>query len=142
MAAALGLIGVVLGAMLAPVVDWVRQGQRARIERRRQLLEAVADVVSASGDTLVAEWNAAGDQDPWKSGVGFRANAARWRLELLAPEQVARAARRYAESTEELGKQIQAAGGWDGTQIGAAYDLWKQAEQDLIDAAREQLGAS
>jgi hypothetical protein len=65
MAAAIGLIGVVLGAMLAPVVDWVWQSQ-----------------------------------------------------------------------------QIQAAGGWDGAQIGAAYDLWKQAEQDLIDAARAQLGAS
>ncbi len=142
MAAAIGLIGVVLGAMLAPVVDWVRQSQRARAEQRTQLLEAVADFVSASGDALVAEWNTGGDKDAWKSGVGFRANAARWRLAVLAPEPVARAACAYAEATEELGRQIQAAGGWDDAQIGAAYDLWKQAEQDLIDAARAQLGAS
>jgi len=98
--------------------------------------------VSASGDALVAEWNTGGDKDAWKSGVGFRANAARWRLAVLAPEPVARAACAYAEATEELGRQIQAAGGWDDAQIGAAYDLWKQAEQDLIDAARAQLGAS
>lgn len=141
MEAAIGLIGVALGAMLAPALDWVRQSQRAREERRRQLLEAVAEFVSASGDALVAEWGTGGDKDAWKSGAGFRANAARWRLALLAPETVAHAAHAFADASDELGKRIQAAGGWDGSQIAAEYDAWKQAEQELINAARAQLGA-
>lgn len=141
MEAAIGLIGVALGAMLAPVLDWIRQSRRARQDRRRQLLEAVAEFVSAAGDNLTAEW-ASRDPDAWKSGVGFRANAARWRLVLLAPEPVRRAADKYAEATDELGKRIQAAGGWDGTQIGSQYDVWKKAEEELIDAARVHLAPS
>ena len=141
MEAAIVLIGVALGALLAPVLDWIRQGRRARQERRRQLLEAVAEFVSAAGDNLTAEWGSR-DPDAWKSGVGFRANAARWRLELLAPETVAGAADTYAEATIELGKRIQAAGGWDGSQIGSEYDAWKRAEKDLIKAARAQFGAA
>ncbi len=141
MEAAIGLVGVVLGALLAPVLDWVRQSRLAGQERRRQLVEAVAGFVSASGDALTAEWAQGPDGDAWKSGVGFRANAARWRLVLLAPEAVARAAYAFAEATDDLGKRIQAAGGWDGTQIAAEYDVWKQAEQELINAARVHLGA-
>jgi hypothetical protein len=141
MVAAIGLIGVALGALLAPGLDWIRQGRQARQDRRRQLLEAVADFVSAAGDNLTAEW-ASSDKDAWKSGAGFRANAARWRLALLAPESVRRAADKYAEATDELGKRIQAAGGWDGTQIGSQYDAWKKAEENLIDAARVQFGAT
>src|SRR5690348_6999589 len=106
MEAAVGLIGVVLGALLAPVLDWMRQSRHTRQERRMQLLQAVADFVSVAGDNLVAEWGSS-DKDAWKSGVGFRANAARWRLEVLAPGPVARAADIYAEATIELGKRIQ-----------------------------------
>ena len=132
---------MVLGALLAPVLDWIRQSRRARQERRRQLLEAVAQFVSAAGDNLTAEWGSS-DKDAWKSGVGFRANAARWKLEVLAPKAIARAADNYADATVELGKRIQATGGWDGTQIASEYDAWKQAEQELIDAARVQFGVT
>jgi hypothetical protein len=45
-------------------------------------------------------------------------------------------------SSIELGKQIQAAGGCDGTQIGARWDAWKRAEGELINEARLQLGTS
>jgi hypothetical protein len=55
MEAAIGLIGVVLDALLAPVLDWMRQSRQARQERRRLLLEAVTDFVRAAGDNLVAE---------------------------------------------------------------------------------------
>ena len=55
MEAAIGLIGVVLGALLAPTLDRIRQSRRARQERRMQLLEAVAKFVSAAGDNLTAE---------------------------------------------------------------------------------------
>jgi len=142
MEAAIGLIGVALGALLAPGLDWARQSKRAREERRRELLEATAEFVAASGDALQAEWGTGNDQEAWRSGVGFRANAARWRLALLAPEAVARAAHVFADATDTLGKRIQAAGGWDGTRIAAEYDAWKQAEQELISAARAQLGGS
>jgi hypothetical protein len=74
MEAAIGLIGVVMGALLAPVLDWIRQSRQAGQEQRRQLLQAVADFVSAAGDNLTAEWGSS-DKDAWKSGVGFRANA-------------------------------------------------------------------
>lgn len=142
MEAAIGLVGVALGALLAPALDWARQSRRAREERRRELLEATAEFVATSGDTLSAEWGTGSDQDAWKSGVGFRANAARWRLALLAPEAVADAAHVFAEATDTLGKRIQAAGGWDGSQIAAEYDAWKQAELELIDAARGHLGGT
>jgi hypothetical protein len=142
MEAAIGLIGVALGALLAPGLDWARQSKRAREERRKELLEATAEFIAASGDALLAEWGTGRDQDAWRSGVGFRANAAHWRLALLAPDAVARAAHVFAEATDTLGKRIQAAGGWDGTQIAAEYDAWKQAEQELINAARAQLGDS
>ena len=112
MEAAIGLVGVALGALLAPALDWTRQSRRVREERRRELLEATAEFVAASGDALQAEWGTDSDQDAWKSGVGFRANAARWRLALLAPEAVARAAHAFADGTDRRGKRIQAAGGW------------------------------
>lgn len=140
MEAAIGLVGVALGAMLAPVLDWIRQSRRAREERRSQLLEAVAEFVSASGDALVAEWGTGSDKEAWTSGAGFRANAARWKLALLAPDEVASAAHAFAEATDQLGKRIQAVGGWDGNQIAAEYDAWKRAEQALIDAARRHIG--
>lgn len=125
-----------------PVLDWIRQSRRAREERRSQLLEAVAEFVSASGDALVAEWGTGGDKDAWTSGVGFRANAARWRPALLAPDEVARAAHAFAEASDGFGKRIQAAGGWDGKQITAEYDAWKRAEQEFISVARVHFGAS
>jgi hypothetical protein len=139
MVAVIGLVGVVLGALLAPVLDWVRQSRRAKAERRRELLEAVAEFVSASGDVLTAEWDAGGMKDAWRSGVGFRANAARWRLALLAPVPVAEAAHAFADATDEIGRRIQAAGGWDPAAIGAEYDAWKAAERQLIEEARKQL---
>jgi len=61
-------------------------------------------------------------------------------LALLAPEAVARAAHAFVDATDRLGKRIQATGGWDGTQIAAEYDAWKQAEHELINAARVELG--
>jgi hypothetical protein len=73
MQAAIGLVGVALGALLAPALDWARQSRRVREERRRELLEATAGFVTASGDALQAEWGTDSDQDAWKSGVGFRA---------------------------------------------------------------------
>jgi hypothetical protein len=96
--------------------------------------------VSESGDALTAEWYAGDRTDAWKSGTGFRANAARWKLALLTPESVARAADAFAEASEELGQRIAAAGGWDPRQAAAEYDAWKQAEHRLISAARDQLG--
>jgi hypothetical protein len=60
MEAAIGLIGVVMGALLAPVLDWIRQSRQAGQEQRRQLLQAVADFVSAAGDNLTAEWGSSG----------------------------------------------------------------------------------
>ena len=142
MEAAFALVGVALGALLAPALDWARQSKRAREERRRELLEATAGFVAASGDTLQAEWGTGSDQDAWKSGVGFRANAARWRLALLAPDAVADAAHAFAEATDTLGKRIQAVGSWDGPQITAEYDAWKKAEDNLIKAARGHLGGT
>ena len=105
MEAAIGLVGVALGALLAPALDWARQSRRVREERPRELLEATDGFVAASGDALQAEWGTDSDQDAWKSGVGFRANAARWRLALLAPEAVARAAHAFADATDRLGKR-------------------------------------
>ena len=140
MEAAIGLVGVALGALLAPALDWARQSRRAREERRRELLEAPAGFVAASGDASQAEWGTDSDEDAWKSGVGFRANAARWRLALLAPEAVARAAHAFADATDRLGKRIQATGGGDGTQIAAEYDALKQADHELINAATVELG--
>ncbi len=141
MDAAIGLFGVALGAVLAPLLDWFRQSRRARERRRDELLQVFAEFLSASGDTLVAEWNARAGEDAWRSGAGFRANAARWKLALLAPEAVARAVEVFAEATDALGRRIQAAGGWVPAEIADAYDAWKAAEQGLVTAARSYFGA-
>jgi hypothetical protein len=140
MEAVIGLVGVASGALLAPALDWARQSQRLRQERRRELLDATAEFVAASGDMLSAEWATSSGRDAWKTGTGFRANAARWRLALLAPDAVADAAHVFAKATETQGKRIQAVGGWDGAQIAAEYDAWKQAEHKLSRAARAHLG--
>src|SRR5579859_179679 len=118
---------------------WVRQSRRAKAERHRQLLEAVAEFVSASGNVLTAEWRAGDAREAWRSGVGFRANAARWRLAPLAPVPVAEAAHAFADATDELGRRIQVAGGWDPAGVGTEYVDWKVAERRLIDEARKQL---
>jgi hypothetical protein len=46
-----------------------------------------------------------------EAGDGLPANAARWKLALLTPESVARAADAFAEASEEIGQRIQATGG-------------------------------
>jgi hypothetical protein len=51
----LALIGVVLGAALAPTLDWQRQRSRRREERRQEMLELVASYIALAGDQLVAE---------------------------------------------------------------------------------------
>jgi hypothetical protein len=131
--AAIGLIGVTLGAVLAPGLDWMRQGRQRREDHRRQLVDMVADFISHSGDQLVAE-------DPaTESEAGFLANAARWRLALLAPPEVAQAAEGFARASDVLRKRILAAGGWDDQQIAAEYDAWKDSESKLIEAARKHL---
>ena len=56
----LALIGVVLGAALAPTLDWQRQRSRLREERRQEMLELVARYIALAGDQLVAESGDAG----------------------------------------------------------------------------------
>ena len=46
----LALIGVVLGAALAPTLDWQRQRSRRRIERRQEMLELVASYLALAGE--------------------------------------------------------------------------------------------
>ena len=50
----LALIGVVLGAALAPTLDWQRQRSRRREERRQEMLEPW-QVQAPAGGQLVAE---------------------------------------------------------------------------------------
>ena len=138
MEAVVGLVGVALGASLAPVLDWVRQHRTTREQRRQELLELVAGFVSVSGDQLIAE-SSGSAAEPWTLDVGFRANSARWRLRLLAPLDVARAADEYAAASDALRKRVQAAGGWDGDQIAAEWDAWQEAAEVLITAARTHL---
>jgi len=132
------LLGVALGAVLAPALDWVRQHRTRREQRRTELLELVATFISVSGDQLIAGSSANGEQT-WSLEVGFRANAARWRLRLLAPPDVGRAADAYAEASDILRKRIQAVGGWDGGQIAGEWDSWQEATDRLIDVARKHL---
>jgi hypothetical protein len=134
----IGLVGVALGASLAPALDWMRQHRTKRDQRRTELLELVAAFVSISGDQLVAE-SSDTQHVPWSLEIGFRANAARWRLRLLAPEEVARAADAYADASDALRKRVQATGGWDGDQIATEWDAWQDAAEALIAAARNHL---
>jgi hypothetical protein len=136
--AVIGLIGVALGASLAPVLDMLRQHRLRREQRRTELLELVAAFVSVSGDQLLAESSESGQQ-PWSLEVGFRANAARWRLRLLAPPDVARAVDAYAVASDVLRKRVQVTGGWDGEQISAEWDAWQESGEALIMAARRHL---
>jgi hypothetical protein len=114
----LALIGDVLGTVLAPTLDWQQQRSRRREERRQELLELVASYIALAGDQLIAESGTqaahlrrmlrGGAESPsadtpeatWSAEIGFRANAARWRLALVAPPTVAEcsAVRRYATS--------------------------------------------
>ena len=118
MEAIIGLVGVALGAILAPALDWARQRRSRRDQRLSELLEVIAAFISVSGDQLIAESSETPDEQ-WSLDIGFRANAARWRLRLLAPADVARAADSYAQASDVLRKRIQVAGGWDGNQIAA-----------------------
>jgi hypothetical protein len=138
MDAIIGLIGVALGATLAPMLDWLRQHRVRREQRRTELLELVAAFVSVSGDQLLAESSGA-EQEPWSLEIGFRANAARWRLRLLAPDDVARAVDAYAAASDVLRKRVQATGGWEGGHIAAEWDAWQDAGEALIAAARQHI---
>ena len=154
----LALIGVVLGAALAPTLDWQRQRSRRREERRQEMLELVARYIALAGDQLIAESGTqaaqagrmlrGGAKSPsadvpeatWSAEIGFRANAARWRLALVAPPDVAQCSDSFADATDELRRAIQAAGGeWIGDLIKDQYTDWKSAEQRLIVAAREHI---
>jgi hypothetical protein len=138
MDAVVALFGVALGAVLAPTLDWARQHRTRRQQRRADLLELVATFISVSGDQLIAE--SSGSAEPaWTLEVGFRANAARWRLRLLAPPDVGRAADDYATASDMLRKRIQEAGGWDDDQIADQWDAWQQATERLIASARKHL---
>ncbi len=48
----LALIGVVLGAALAPTLDWQRQRSRRREERRQEMLELVASYLALAGEWI------------------------------------------------------------------------------------------
>ena len=109
MEAVIGLVGVALGATLAPFIDWARQRRARHDQRRRELLDLVAALVSTSGDQLVAESETPNADAAWTTQVASQAKA------------------------------IGAAGGWHGHPVEAAYDNWKAAEQALIDAARAYL---
>jgi hypothetical protein len=137
MEAAVGLIGVALGASLAPAFDWVRQHRTRRDQQRIELLELVAALISVTGDHLIAA--SATPDEPWSLEIGFRSNSARWRVRLLAPPDVARAADTYAHASETLRKRVQDVGSWDGSQIAAQWDAWQETTEALITAARSHL---
>jgi hypothetical protein len=145
--AVLALVGVALGAGLAPTLDWARQRARRREERRREMLEMVASYVTLVGDQLVAESEMQTElelgltgSEQWSAEIGFRANAARWRLALVAPPDVADRGESFAATAESLRRAIRRAGGhWDGTVIAAEYDEWKDAEKHLIATARARI---
>jgi hypothetical protein len=137
--AIIGLVGVALGATLAPFVDWVRQRGARRDARRRELLDLVAALVSTSGDQVVAESETPHVDTPWAMWVASHANTPRWRLALLAPPGVADAGEAFAQASETLGKAIAAAGTWDDDRVAVPYVDWKRAERSLIDATRAYL---
>jgi hypothetical protein len=137
MEAIIGLVGVALGASLAPVLDWLRQHRTRREQQKTDLLELVAAFISNGGDQLVAESERQSEQ--WALEIGFRANAARWRLRLVAPPDVAAAADAYADASDVLRKRIQEVGSWDGDRIGAQWTAWQKAADALIAAARQHV---
>ena len=81
MQAVIGLAGVVIGAALAPLLDLVRQRRTDRRAWQRDLRELAAALIAHSGDQLVAQT----DSDPSASTSATAANAARWRIQLIAP---------------------------------------------------------
>jgi hypothetical protein len=134
--AAAGLVGVLLGASLAPLLDWLRQRRTAAERRRTDLLELVASYLARTGDHLVAQADGT-EADRWTAEVG--ANAARWRIQLLAPPPVAQVAATYAAATEALRKRLLAVGSWDGEQIAVEWDAWQAATVEMIAVARRHL---
>lgn len=132
-----GLLGVALGASLAPLLDWLRERRSGRERRRAELLELVAAYLARSGDQLVAETDGTTSQR-WAAEI--EANSARWRIQLLAPLPAARAAEAYAAATETLRKRLLAAGSWDGEQIGDQWDAWQATTAELVAVARRHLG--
>jgi hypothetical protein len=136
MQALIGLAGVVIGAALAPLLDLVRQRRTDRRAWQRDLRELAAALIAHSGDQLVAQT----DSDPSASTSATAANAARWRIQLIAPEVIAQAAEEYAAATEVLRKRLLAVGSWDGEHIATEWDAWQTATRALITATRPHLG--
>jgi hypothetical protein len=131
------LIGVVIGAALAPVLDLIRQWGADRRAWHRELRELASALIAHSGDQLVAQT----DADPSAATSSTAANAARWRIQLVAPEAVARAAEEYAAATEVLRKRLLAVGEWDGEHIATEWDAWQSATRALITATRRHVRA-
>lgn len=125
--AVIGFVGVALGAVLAPGLDWLRQHRTRGEQRRTELRELVAAFVSLSGDQINAE--SSDVEATWALEVGFRANAARFRLRLLAPKDVVDAADEFAEKSDALRKRVLAVG-WD--EAVDEWIAWKAAEDALI----------
>ena len=131
-----GLVGVALGASLAPLLDWLRERRSGRERRRAELLALVAGYLARSGDQLVAQTDGTA-AELWAAEI--EANSARWRIQLLAPPPVARAAEAYAAGTETLRKRLLAVGSWDGEQVGEQWDAWQAATAELVAVARQHL---
>jgi hypothetical protein len=139
MEAIVGLVGVAVGALIAPLLELLHRRTSSRESRRKELLELVASYLARSGDQLVVEPEA--DLDArWRSEVGLEANLLRWRIQLLAPPNVAAAAEKYANATEKLRKRIHELGGWRD-EIGPEWQVWQDAHLTLIEATRDELGA-
>lgn len=140
MDALIGLVGVALGAMIAPVLELMHRRSTSRTARRQELLELVSSYLARSGDQLVVESESDLDAQ-WRSQIGLEANSLRWRIQLLAPPKIAKAAESYAAATETLRKRLQVAGGWHGDQIADEWDTWQRHTRELIEAAHSELGS-
>lgn len=143
MTALIALIGVALGAALAPLLEWARDRRTRREQRRTELLELVAGLISAAGDRILAENHGTSTSpgpanNPDGLASAFRANDARWRLRLLAPADVAEAAENYGRACTALTRHLRTAANREDEEHDACI-AWGHAAENLVTMSRRHL---